>query len=149
MTDLIDVRDQEQELYDQPDSVFQAELNRLFPEIMDSPVYQDSTKMNQAMNSSASALSNELNKASILPVETESRSKNAFIRSSYWFNPVSLFQNRFNSISATHYNDYQEYRDEIQKLIDKQIKTLVLDIWNDKRIDKKGYNNYVKELEEL
>lgn len=149
MTDLIDVRDQEQELYNESDSVFQAKLNELFPEILDSPAYKDSAKIDEARNSSGSALSNELNKTSIRPIEKENQSKNKFIRGTFWFNPVSFFQNRFNHISETHYDDYQNYRNEIQELIDKQIKTLVLDTWYDKRVNARGYNRYIQKLQEL
>jgi ABC-2 type transport system permease protein len=146
MTDLIDVRDKEQELYRQPDSVFQAKLEELFPEITESPVYRDSLKKNLAMNRSAAALSNELNKESIGPIEAEKTQRNTFIEGTFWFNPVSFFQNRFNSISETHYTDYQNYRDEIQTLIDEQIRTLVLDTWKEKRVDKQEYLRYTKEL---
>jgi len=146
MTDLIDVRDQEQELYDQPDSVFQAKLNALFPDIVNSPVYQDSTKVGVARNQSASALVNELNKASIEPIEKENQAKNAFIKSTYWFNPVSFFQNRFNAIAQTHYDDYQAYRDEIQALIDEQIRMLVQDMWQGQQVDAAKYMEYSKML---
>ncbi len=146
MTDLIDVRDQQDELYDQPDSVFQAKLNALFPEIVNSPVYQDSTKVGVARNQSASALVNELNKASIEPIEKENQEKNAFVKSTYWFNPVSFFQNRFNTIAQTHYDDYQAYRDAIQALIDKQIELLISEMWQGQEVDATKYMEYGETL---
>ena len=149
MTDLIDVRDQQEELYGQPDSVFQAKLNVLFPEIVNSPVYRDSTKRGLARNQSASALVNELKKASIQPIERENQVKNTFINSTFWFNPVSFFQNRFNLIAQTHYNDYQTYRKEIQHLIDTQIHTLVMDLWKDRKVDEQTYEEYVQLLTEI
>lgn len=149
MTDLIDVRDQEQERYQQPDSVIQANLNQLFPEIVNSPVYQDSTKRAVARSESASALSNELNKTSIEPIEKENQAKNTFIRNSFWFNPLSFFQNRFNTISKTHFDDYQDYRNEIQILIDRQIQTLVLDVWNDVQVDQQKFGEYYQQLSTL
>ncbi|MEM6299865.1 MAG: hypothetical protein AAF740_14350, partial [Bacteroidota bacterium] len=149
MTDFIDVRDQQEELYAQPDSVFQAELNVLFPEIDTSPVYADSTKRDLARNQSASALVNELKKASIAPIEAENQAKNDLIESTFWFNPISFFQNRFNRIAQTHFNDYQNYRNEIQALIDRQIRMMVLDNWQGIEVDGEKYLEYVEELRQV
>ncbi len=144
MTDLIDVRDQQEELYSQPDSVFQAQLNELFPAIVSSPVYKDSSKRKLAMNRSASALINELKKASIQPIEKDKQVKNAFVRGTFWFNPISFFQNRFNAIAHTHYDDYQSYRDEIQALVDSQVRKMVLDTWHDVKVDQEKFSKYQK-----
>lgn len=144
MTDFIDVRDQEDDLRSLPDSVYIGKLVKLFPEVKQSPVYQDSTKIKSAKGDSASALANLLKKESIKSVEKENQLKNNFIESTFWFNPVSFFQNRLNSISKTHFNDYQNYRNDIQELIDKQIRVMVLDTWNEKKVDKKTYENYFK-----
>lgn len=149
MTDFINVRDQQQTLYEQPDSIFLAELNDLFPKIKNSPIYKDSIKRSSAMSYSTSALVNELNKAGIQPIERESQVKNIFIKNTFWFNPVSFFQNRFNNIAQTHFEDYQSYRDEIQTLIDQQIQIMVLDMWKDKKIDKQQYLEYYRSLTKL
>ncbi|MEM7104724.1 MAG: hypothetical protein AAF502_16425 [Bacteroidota bacterium] len=143
MMDFIDAkRDKRQDLFDQPDSLFQAQLDVLFPEIVDSPVASDEKKRNQAMNRSAAGLVNEMMKESIAPIEADNNSKNKMIKASYLFNPVTFFQNRFNTICQTHYDDYQNYRTEIQTLIDKQIRTMVLDMWNDVKVDKPKFNEY-------
>ncbi|MEM1219759.1 MAG: hypothetical protein AAGH79_12650, partial [Bacteroidota bacterium] len=73
MIDFIDVREQQEDLYSAPDSVFQAQLNALFPEIMDSPVYGDSTKAAGVRSRSTAALVNEFKKASIQRIEAESQ----------------------------------------------------------------------------
>lgn len=148
MTDFIDVRDKQQEIYEQ-DSLFEAKLNKLFPEIKKTSVYKDSTKRDLARNQSAAALVNELNKESIQPIENESKLKNQFIKNTFWFNPVSFFQNQFNNIAQTHYKDYQKYRSEIQTLIDKQIRMMVLDNWNEVKVDKKKYLEYFKTLKNI
>ncbi len=141
MTDFIEVRDKQQDLYAN-DSLFQQKLVDLFPEITNSPVYQDSTKIDLARNYSASALINELKKESIQPIEEESREKNRLIKYTYWFNPLTFFQNKLNSISRTHYQDYQTYRDEIQALIDKRTSVLVKELWSDTKVDKEKYLEY-------
>ncbi|MEL7222386.1 MAG: hypothetical protein AAGJ93_13775 [Bacteroidota bacterium] len=143
MTDLIDAkRDKRQELFDLPDSVFRAKLVALFPEIPDSPAAQDSTKIDGAYSDSGCALVNELMKESIAPIEADNETKNSMVRNSYWLSPMTYFQNRFNAIAQTHYDDYQNYRSEIQLMIDKQIRSMVLDTWNDTEIDKQKYLDY-------
>ena len=150
MTDLIDAkREKRQQLYDLPDSVFQAKLHAMFPEVVDSPVAKDSSKRSAAYNKSSSALVNELMKKSIDPIEAYNREKNKLVRTSYWFNPLTYFQNRFNTITQTHFDDYQNYRDEIQDLVDRQIRIMVLDTWNDVEVDKKKYLEYHGKLNEL
>ena len=147
MTEFIEVRDKQQVLYAN-DSLFQQKLIDLFPGIVKSPVYMDSTKINLARNESASALVNELKKESIAPIEKENQEKNSMIQATYWFNPLTFFQNKLNQISETHYEDYQQYRNEIQALIDKRTAILVKEIWNDTKVDKKKYLEYREILSE-
>ena len=149
MMDLIDgKREKREELYDLPESVLRTQLYELFPEIPGSPVAQDSTRIDGAFSDSYSALVNELMKSSIAPIEADNESKNELVRGSYWLSPITYFQNRFNAIAQTHYDDYQNYREEIQGLIDKQIRTMVLDTWNDKTVDKDAYLDYHTLLKE-
>ena len=147
MTEFIEVRDKQQDLYAN-DSLFQQKLIDLFPGIVKSPVYMDSTKINLAENRSASALVNELKKESIAPIEKENQEKNSMIQATYWFNPLTFFQNKLNQISETHYEDYQQYRKEIQALIDKRTAILVKELWNDTKVDKKKYLEYSEILSE-
>ena len=147
MTEFIEVRDKQQDLYAN-DSLFQQKLIDLFPGIVKSPVYMDSTKINLARNQSASALVNELKKESIAPIEKENQEKNSMIQATYWFNPLTFFQNKLNQISETHYEDYQQYRKEIQALIDKRTAILVKELWNDTKVDKKKYLEYSEILSE-
>ncbi len=147
MTDFIDAtRDEKQELYDLPDSVFQSKLYALFSGLEDSPVAKDKMKSSEAMNFSSFALVNELMKKSTAPIEEDNQAKNKLITNSFLFNPISFFQNRFNDICETHYSDYQNYRNNIQTLIDKQIRIMVLDTWNEVEVDKTKYLEYYKKL---
>jgi len=147
MLDFIDAdRDQKQKLLDEPDIILQSKLNKLYPQILDSPILIDLDKSKIARSRSASALVNELKKESVIEIEKENETKNAFIVSTFWFNPLSFFQNTFNSITKTHFNDYQAYRNDIQYLVDKQNELLVIDMWNDVKVDGEKYNYYLKEL---
>ncbi len=147
MTDLIDVqRDGREELFAQPDSVIDNQIFALFPEIKQSKLANDTTKRLMLRNYSASALANKMVKEATTPITQENQSKNALIQQSYWFNPLTFFQNQFNTLSQTHYQDYEMYRQDIQHLIEKRIKTMVMDIWNDAKVDKKKYLEYEKSL---
>lgn len=147
MTDFIDAtRDNRQKIYDQADSLIQDQLIVLFPEIVSSAVANDEAKKNIAMNRSVSALANELMKRSVVAIEAKNQEKNKLVSNSYGFNPISFFHNQLNSIAQTHYNDYQEYRNEVQSLVDKQIRTMVLDIWNDVEVDKAKFLEYRETL---
>lgn len=147
MIDFIDAqRDEKDKLYSLPDSIFQQKLNEKFPQILNSIVMKDSLKRNRAMNESAASLTNDLTKKSLKTIESSYTEKNKLIKSTYWFNPITFFQNRFNSITQTHFDDYQNYRDQIQSLVDKQIEILVLDIWADVQVDKERYLDYINIL---
>ena len=147
MTDLIDtIRDESGDIYDQPGDVTQSQLNTLFPEILNTSAAKDSTKMNEPFPRTALALVNELMKKKIAAIEADNQDKNKLIRSTYWFNPLTFLHNRLNHLSNTHYDDYQGYRDEVQALIDKQIKTFVLDSWNEVTVNKEKYLEYSKNL---
>ncbi len=147
MTEWIDAkREDREELFNQPDSILQAKLNSLFPEIINSPVMEDSTRRYYALNQSGSALANQLMKNSMAPIEQKNAAKNALIKGTYWFNPIAFFQNQLNALSQTHYMDYQQYRNEIQSLIDNQIEVMVLDIWNDVKVNREKYLEYYQKF---
>ncbi len=147
MTDWIDAqRDEREELWELPDSVFQAELEVLFPEITTSPAKQDPELSNLAMSRSGVALANELMKTSTVTIESSSEAKNSGISSTFWFNPVTFFQNRMNGYAGTHFNDYLTYRQELQAMIDTQIRVMVLDLWAAIEVDKEKYLEYNRQL---
>ena len=150
MTDFIDAeRDQRWELYDQADSVIIAELLDLYPSIEQTPVFTDETKIGFARSRSIFALANELKRSSIQEVEAENKLKNDFIESSFWYNPLSFFQNKVNRITETHYDDYHEQRKAIQALVDKRLDALLDGLWNDVAVDKATYEKYYEQLAEL
>lgn len=147
MTGLIDAkRDGSEKLFAQPDSVVEKQLFTLFPATQNSKIAQDSAKKVTARDFSASALVNDLMKRNISPIEQENQAKNAIIKQTYWFNPLTFFQNQFNAIAQTHYQDYAVYRADIQNLVDKRIGIMVSDIWNDAKVDKAKYLEYNQNL---
>lgn len=147
MTDLIDVqRDGREKLFAQPDSVIDGKIFMLLPELKESKLANDTTKRLMLRNYSASALANQMVKEVTEPIAKENQDKNAIIRQSYWFNPLTFFQNQFNVIAQTHYQDYETYRKDIQGLVDKRISIMISDIWNDVKVDKQKYMEYNQNL---
>lgn len=150
MTEFADAKlEKRWQLWDKSDTLRLAELEKLFPVIANSPVLKNNDKRSTAIEGSTSYLENQLRKVSIQPIEEENQVKNTFISGTFWFNPVSFFHNRFNTISQTHFDNYQNYRNEIQFLIDKQIQLLILEMWNDVKVDKKKYLEYEQKLKSL
>lgn len=145
MTDFIEVREMRQELYDD-ENLLDETLVEFFPEIVNSPVYEDSIKINAVKRRSAAAVINEFKKESIEPIKQESHDKNKLIRNTYWFNPVTFFQNKLNRISQTHFDDYQHFRNVIQIMVDKHNSILVEELWNDTKVDKDKYLEIRKRL---
>ena len=79
-------------------------------------------------------------------IERQNEDKNSLIRSTYFFNPVSFVQNIWNSYTSTDYDSYKKFRSEIEESIKSRNKLLVLEIWIEKKVDKKTYREYLKVL---
>ncbi|MEL6254433.1 MAG: DUF3526 domain-containing protein [Bacteroidota bacterium] len=140
MTEFIDAkRDETDKLWEEEEEVIEARISELYPEIKEAG---EENKKSIPINESATALSNEMVKESIALIENRNENRNKLIRFTYWFNPMTFMQNKLNELSHTHYQDYKNYRDEIQGLIDKQIKVMVLDGWKGVEVDKQKYLEY-------
>ena len=149
MTDLIDAkRDDLDKAFDLPTDSLKTKLFEGYPSLINSPVAKDQSKINSVLNRSSSALANTVMKSAIEEIETNNQSKNKFIKASYWFNPVTFFQNKLNKITQNHYDDYLDYRKTIQKRIDKTIDTMVIELWNDVEVDKERFQEYYRDLNE-
>ncbi|GEQ86033.1 hypothetical protein ULMS_15410 [Patiriisocius marinistellae] len=145
MVDIIDAkRDKTDEIYDQPNALTNEQLYKLYPNLKQTEVAKDTSRIKNVRRNSITALINNAMKQATAKVEEDNRYRNELITQTYWFNPLTYFQNKFNHVSQTHYDDYQAYRDNIQDLIDKRIEIMVLDIWNDVKVDKVKYLEYNK-----
>ncbi len=144
MTDIIDVRDQRQELYGKPHDAINSQLKIIYPQIENGSIMNDSLKVKAALSQSIPALVNSLKKNKIGIVENEIQSKIEFVNKFNIINPIVFFQNRINFLSETHYDNYKAYRDDIQTLIDKQIDVLIEDLWSGRKVDENRYAEYLK-----
>lgn len=68
--------------------------------------------------------------------------KNAFIKKSYWFNPILGVQNYLFKLAETDYVSYQNYRKEIQQSNLELCKSLILEEWNEEKIDVERFKKY-------
>ena len=53
-----------------------------------------------------------------------------------------FFQNKLNQLTRTHYDNYANYRKEIQFLIDLQIRTMIIDTWKGVEVDYDKFKFY-------
>jgi len=147
MVDIIDIkRDKTDEIYEQSNLEIDKQIFNLYPSLKQTKIAQDTVAIKKARNDSKIALINVAMKNGILKLEKNNSIKNKLISKTYWFNPVTYFQNKLNHSSNTHYDDYQMYRNDIQALVDKRIEIMILDIWNTVKIDKTKYLEYNKTL---
>ena len=147
MTDYLDAnRKEAYEVYELSTDTLAAKLKILYPELANTQHGKDSITDEDIVSNTVSAIINQMNKNAIGTIELQNEAKNKFIAASYWYNPVSMIQNKWNGITRTDYSAYKSYRNEIQKSIDKKIELLVFESWNKKTVDKQVYENYLKLL---
>ena len=101
------------------------------------------------INNTSAAVVNVLMKNAALKLSKKNEKRNDFIKSTYAINPFGFFQNKLNAICGTDYYAFQKYRSEIQLMIDKKIKTMLLSDWNQEVITKEKYQNYIKTFEDV
>lgn len=148
MIDYLDAnRKQANEVFELSRDAQAKEIVAIFPALTNTQHGKDSITDESIVSNTVSAIINQMNKKAIDKIEQQNDSKNNLITATYWFNPVSYFQNRWNSITDTDYNAYKMYRSDVQKAIDKKIELLVFECWDKKKVDKVTYENYIKTLQ--
>ena len=155
MTDFLDAnRNDFYELVSLPAENIYNKLNDIYPNV-DETLYGMQVKANNgnlndanynALRQTICSVANDMNKNVIVEIEEGNNLKNKFIESTYWFNPISCFLNKWNSYTATDYNSYYNFRNNIQDDIDKILTLLVLGVWDNKKVDKLSFQNYLDEL---
>ena len=148
MTDYLDVnRKESYDVFKLPVDQLYDKLVNIYPDLNNTKHGNDSVINNGIIRNTISAIINEMNKDVISKIEKQNESKNDFIKSSYWFNPISYFLNEWNSITSTDYESYYNFRKEIQSYIDMKLKLMVFDCWDQKIVNKSVYENYLKQLD--
>jgi ABC-2 type transport system permease protein len=143
MVDLIDVkREKTSEIYEQSKELIDAQLLELYPDLKETKTFGDTTIVKNDRGYSTDALVNIEMKNATKSIEADNYAKNKLVETTYWFNPLTYFQNKLNKLTSTHYEDYESYRNEIQKSVDNRLETMVFDIWNNVEVDKLRYLEY-------
>jgi len=155
MTDFLDAnRNDFYDLVSLPAENIYMKLNKIYPNL-DTSLYGSQVKGNNgslnkqnysALRQTICSVANDMNKAVISQIEEKNNLKNKFIESTYWFNPISCFLNKWNSHTSTDYNSYYKFRINIQDDIDAKLILLVEGIWNQRNVNKSVYENYLIEL---
>lgn len=147
MLDFIDVqRDGREKIFNQPDSVIDKQLIQIFPNLRKTKLFTDTAQRIMLRNYSGSALAYNLVNKTLVETEKENNQKNKLVKQLYWLNPISFFQNQLNKTTQTHYDNYKKYRDDIDRLIQKRIEVMVMDIWDGKTITKTDFLTYKEQL---
>lgn len=147
MTDYLDAKRKESsEVYEWTLEKQANQLLEIYPNLINTHLGRDTSLNKDIIGNSLGAIVNRINKHAIHKIEMQNEEKNRLITESYWFNPISFFQNKWNSLTDTDYQSYKKYRSEVQKAIDKKIELLVFDLWNKKKIDKIAFEYYLKQL---
>ena len=147
MTEYLDSnRKETYEVFDLPTDSLHARLVKIYPNLhtSQSEKYYEINQKNK--RNVISAIVNHMNKRAIDKIEKKNDAKNQFIRSTYWFNPISFVQNKWNIYTDTDYYSYKEYRVNVQQTIDKKISLVIFEPWYDRKVTNSIYQNYLKAL---
>ncbi|WP_339922870.1 DUF3526 domain-containing protein [uncultured Cyclobacterium sp.] len=90
-------------------------------------------------------LANRKTSKAAADIEKANEERNRLIQASYFFNPVTFFQNRLNAICETDYYAYKRFREQIQEIIDRRSEAKAKDSWNRITVDSQRlqyYKNY-------
>ena len=150
MTDFLDAN--RKDTYD----VFKfskEELNErllaIYPELSKTKHAKDSIINRTIVRNTMSAIVNQLNLDAIKKIEEQNSNKNKLIKQSFWFNPLSYYQNKWNQLTESDYESYKNYRKFIQNKIDQRLKLLVFECWDQKKVNKDSFQQYLKILKSI
>ena len=147
MTEFLDVnRDQTYDVFKLPTNSLYDQITNIYPELNDTKHGKDSIINNGIIRNTISSIINQMNKDVIAKIENQNQLKNSFIKSTYWFNPISCYLNKWNSLTSTDYESYYNFRKKIQDDIDKKMKLMVYECWDEKSVNKLVFEQYLNQL---
>ncbi len=147
MTDFLDVnRKQTYEVFDLDNLDIYNILIEIHPHLIEIKKSQDTVLDNQVIMRSISTIVHQMNLNAANQIELQNEEKNHIIRLSYYFNPVTLVQNLWNSCTSTDYNAYKNFRIKINEAISQRNNLIVSQLWKDSKVDKEAYMEFLKVL---
>lgn len=145
MVDFLDAkREDPEEIYAKEFKEIWALVTQKFPEIKTSKlVNQPDSLLDPEVKIGLYRTEMSFHMAEISgKVEKGFDEKNAFIRNSYWYNPILGVQNYLFKLAETDYYSYQNYRKQIQTGNLELCKSLLLEEWNEAKIDVERFQMY-------
>ena len=147
MTDFLDAnRKETYDVFKYSKEELNTRLLEIYPNLNSTSHAKDTSVNRTVVRNTMSAIVNKLNTNAIGKIEQQNNFKNNLIVSTYWYNPVSYFQNKWNAITCSDYHAYSKFRNDIQRKIDDRLELLVFECWDNKTVDLKKYNSYLKIL---
>ena len=148
MTDFLDAnRKDTYDVFKFTKEKLNDKLLNIYPDLKSTKHAQDTSIDRTVVRNCMSAIVNQLNIAAINKIEQQNDEKNSLIKKTYWFNPLSFFQNKWNTITSTDYDSYKNYRNYIQSNINDRLELLTFECWDDKKVDLNTFNEYLKVLQ--
>jgi len=146
MMDMIEAnREGQSEIFDRPESIIINEAKQIMPELSKLDIAKNDSLLNQDMINGAYRL--VLN-AYITDISdkiiAEQKERNDLIKATYWFNPLTGFHNWLNNITKTGHEGNLAFREEIQNAGEVINRTLVMDEWGDRKMDRPSFTEYVQ-----
>ena len=150
MTDFLDVnRKQTYEVFKLDNIDLYDILMEIHPELVQTKKAQEQTLDNQLIRRSISTIINQMNIDAANEIEIQNEDKNNLIKFSYFFNPVSYVQNLWSTCTATDYYSYRKFRLDIEESIIARNRLIVLELWENNKVDKPTYKKYLGVLNNL
>ena len=129
-----------------PDSLY-SRLLMTYPDLSTTQYAEKNNQVGDEFRRNAiCAIINQMNKEAIYEVERKNEEKNQLIHSTYWFNPISYIQNKWNHYTSNDYYAYRDYRLYIQNTIDTKLRLLNFESWDDREVTISIYEDYLEKL---
>ena len=148
MTDFLDAnRKDTYDVFKFTKEKLNDKLLDIYPDLESTKHAQDTSIDRTVVRNCMSAIVNQLNIAAINKIEQQNDEKNSLIKKTYWFNPLSFFQNKWNTITSTDYDSYKNYRNYIQSNINDRLELLTFECWDDKKVVNITFYEYLNVLQ--
>ncbi|NQZ77540.1 MAG: hypothetical protein HRT61_15780 [Ekhidna sp.] len=148
MMDMIEAgREGQSEIFAREKDEILKEVMVAIPDLKSFEVAKNDTLITQEMiNGAYRVVLNEYMGQIVNAIIEEQNERNGIIASTYFFNPVTAFHFWLNSITKTGHQDNLRFRKKIQEAGDKIHYRLTLDEWQNRRMDRQGFDAYVNLL---
>ncbi len=138
-------REDRDAIFDRDFSVIKAELFDRYPELQHTYWARQDSVGNQDARNSAYRMAYMLHMNEVsTQIQAEQEARNAFIRATYLFNPVTAFQNRINAVAETDFYANLAFRKTIQQAATDINEKLLMDDWDGVKADAVMFEKYAQ-----